>query len=94
MVLFLKNTQVKQVYSKLIQEAEAFPQYNFRKYFLRKINEDFEAKGASLPDSELPNFLKEKEASLQQMKRMVSVANLYSKEKLVIEKRPEERSSE
>ena len=79
---------IQNLYKSLLRYARQFPQYNYRNYALRKIKEDFSLAKDSLKTTEEVNkFLKEKEESLEQMKRMIKVQSLYfdDSRKLIVE---------
>lgn len=84
----LKNPAVLRLYRELVKEAEKFPQYNYRMYSLRKINDQFDSK-KDLPESSISEFLREGQLELDRMKRMTTVASLYAGDKLIIEKFPD-----
>lgn len=88
----LKDPQVKKLYRQLVREAERFPQYNYRMYALRKINDEFATRKALTP-TDLEKFLHSGQGELERLKKMALVASLYSKDSLVIEKTQEDPSS-
>lgn len=95
----LKNPQALQLYRELLSEAARFPQYNYRMYALRKIRDEFEAHKnidttlpASDPSSPSPSpcsplakLLASGQKELERLRRMTTIAALYSHTPLVIE---------
>lgn len=63
---------------KTLSLAKKFPQYNFREYFVRRVQDDICAlkKGEYAGDAKV---------DLAQMQRMVSINGLFESEPLVIE---------
>ena len=74
-------TSVLAILKKTLSVAKKFPQYNFREYFVRRLNRDIDL---AQNDTNYGNLEKAKE-DLEQMKRMVKINSLYCNEKLVIE---------
>lgn len=81
------HSALQPLYRSLIRQAKKYPQYNYREYALRKIKEEFtEAKSITDP-LELEKFVEQERASLEQLKRMTKVQELFCQEveKLIIE---------
>lgn len=88
---------VQNLYKSLLKYARQFPQYNFRNYALRKIKEDFSLAKTSLKSpEEISKFVKEKEESLEQLKRMIKVQSLYfdDSRKLIVEEGSENKDKQ
>lgn len=89
----LQHSQVQKIYNQLLKEAERFPQYNYRMYALRKIRDEFANCDAATEDK-IPSILEKASAELERLKRMTTIASLYSQHKLVIETRESPRHAE
>ena len=71
---------------KTLTLAKKFPQYNFREYFVRKVKDDLELAKAG-------KYTGDSQATMEQMKRMVTINSLYAKDSpLVIERQKEEKT--
>jgi hypothetical protein len=83
------TTPLQSLYKTLLRQAKKYPQYNYREYALRKIKEEFGAAKAISDPQELAKFMAKEEQTLEQLKRMVKVQELYcnDSEKLVVEKK-------
>lgn len=80
----LQNASVQQLYKQLLQEAEKFPQYNYRMFALRKIRDEFESR-KDWGEEKVPEVVQRASAELTRLRRMTTVASLYAHDLLVIE---------
>jgi len=72
------SSSIQSLYRSLLRQANKFPQYNYKNYTLRRIKEDFaEARSILEQPEALSKFIEEKQASLEQIKRMVKVQSLF-----------------
>ncbi|XP_063835733.1 LYR motif-containing protein 4B [Ostrinia nubilalis] len=77
--------QILSMYKLLMRESQKFPNYNFRSYALRKVQDAFRAnKTLSDPKLVKKEFDYAKE-NLGIIRRQVVIGDMYSTEKLVIE---------
>jgi hypothetical protein len=83
------ETSVLAILKKSLSVAKKFPQYNFREYFVRRLNKDIDL---ATRDKNFSSVEKAKE-ELEQMKRMVKINSLYCNEKLVIEEAVKETNN-
>lgn len=73
------------LYMMLLREAKQFTNYNFRNYAIRKIRDSFrENKHVSNPES-IQTLLNEAYENLKIIRRQVTIGQLYTVDKLVIE---------
>ncbi|CAL8313582.1 unnamed protein product [Gadus morhua 'NCC'] len=79
------RTQVIALYRMLIKESSKFPSYNFRNYALRRIKDGFrENKHVDNPKS-MDRLLTRARESLALIKRQVSVGQMYSSQRTIVE---------
>ncbi|XP_066290481.1 LYR motif-containing protein 4-like [Branchiostoma lanceolatum] len=77
---------VLSLYKKILRESKTFSSYNFRMYALRRTRDGFRANKDVTDPAKIQELIKQAEESLQVIKRQVVIGQLYSTEKLVIEK--------
>jgi len=77
------------LYRELVQEAKRFPQYNFRMYALRKIEDSFQGRlnqdEMAVCSKSNEEFVSAAQKELDRLKRMTVVASLYAHDRLVVE---------
>ncbi|CAL8368351.1 unnamed protein product [Boreogadus saida] len=79
------RTQVIALYRMLIKESSKFPSYNFRTYAIRRIKDGFrENKHVDNPKS-MDELLTRARESLALIKRQVSVGQMYSSQRTIVE---------
>ncbi|CAD7077562.1 unnamed protein product [Hermetia illucens] len=78
--------KVLSLYKSLLRESQKFSSYNFRMYALRKIRDEFREKKLLTDPARIKEEINFAEKNLGIIKRQVIVGNLYSTEKLIIEK--------
>ncbi|CAL8322898.1 unnamed protein product [Arctogadus glacialis] len=79
------RTQVIALYRMLIKESSKFPSYNFRNYALRRIKDGFrENKHVDNPKS-MDQLLTRARESLALIKRQVTVGQMYSSQRTIVE---------
>ncbi|XP_019629821.1 PREDICTED: LYR motif-containing protein 4-like isoform X1 [Branchiostoma belcheri] len=77
---------VLSLYKKILRESKNFSSYNFRMYALRRTRDGFRANKDVTDPAKIQELIKQAEDSLQVIKRQVVIGQLYSTDKLVIEK--------
>ncbi|XP_035679676.1 LYR motif-containing protein 4-like [Branchiostoma floridae] len=77
---------VLSLYKKILRESKNFSGYNFRMYAVRRTRDGFRANKDETDPVKIQDLIQQAEESLQVIKRQVVIGQLYSTEKLVIEK--------
>ncbi|KAI1902212.1 hypothetical protein AGOR_G00042390 [Albula goreensis] len=81
------RTQVISLYRMLLRESKKFPSYNYRTYALRRVKDGFrENRNVDNPKM-LDHLLNQARESLAVMKRQVSVGQMYSTQKIIVEEK-------
>ncbi|KAJ9573695.1 hypothetical protein L9F63_008908 [Diploptera punctata] len=83
------NSQALKLYKTLLRESQKFHSYNFRLYALRRIRDEFRENKSLTDSAKISEAIKKASDNLEIVKRQVVVGNLYTAEKLVIEKKAE-----
>ncbi|KAM4792544.1 LYR motif-containing protein 4 isoform 4-T14 [Cyanocitta cristata] len=79
------RAQVLRLYRALLRESQCFSSYNYRTYAIRRIRDAFR-ENKTIEDSEkIEELLNKAKANLEVIQRQVTIGQLYSTEKLVIE---------
>lgn len=85
------KTQVISLYRMLIKESKKFPSYNYRTYALRRVKDGFRENVHVDNPKTLDLLLNQARESLAIIKRQVSIGQLYSAQKTIVEsKQPPE----
>ncbi|XP_030629637.1 LYR motif-containing protein 4 [Chanos chanos] len=79
------RSQVISLYRMLMKESRKFPSYNYRTYALRRIQDGFRANLHVDNPKTLDMLLSQARESLALIKRQVSVGQMYSTQKTIIE---------
>ena len=67
----------RRLYKQLMREAQAFPDFNFRNYFLRRIRDDFKQKLSLASAEDVGKELKNGQAQLAMLRRQAVVGQLF-----------------
>ncbi|KAA0719160.1 LYR motif-containing protein 4 [Triplophysa tibetana] len=82
------RAQVISLYRMLMKESTKFPSYNYRTYAIRRVKEGFrENLNVSSPKT-LDMLINQARENLAVIKRQVSIGQLYSAQKTIVEKEP------
>lgn len=79
------KTQVISLYRMLIKESKKFPSYNYRTYALRRVKDGFRENVHVDNPKTLDLLLNQARESLAIIKRQVSIGQLYSAQKTIVE---------
>ncbi|CAO1442516.1 unnamed protein product [Diamesa serratosioi] len=74
------------LYKQLLRESEKFSSYNIRNYAFRRTRDSFKNNKAATDQPAIQILVDEARTNLKMIQRQVIVGNLFSAEKLVIEK--------
>ncbi|XP_029817271.1 LOW QUALITY PROTEIN: LYR motif-containing protein 4 [Manacus vitellinus] len=78
-------SQVLRLYRALLRESQRFSGYNYRTYAIRRIRDAFR-ENKNIKDSEkVEELVNKAKANLEVIRRQVTIGQLYSTQKLVIE---------
>ncbi|XP_055058249.1 LYR motif-containing protein 4 [Misgurnus anguillicaudatus] len=80
------RTQVISLYRMLMKESKKFPSYNYRTYALRKVKEGFRENIHVDNPKTLDMLLNQARENLAVIKRQVSIGQMYSAERTVVER--------
>ena len=83
---FMMKREVLSLYKQLIREGSSFKQYNFREYAKRRIRDEFKENKNETDVDKVSNSIRKARNELESLHRQVTVANLYHREDLVIER--------
>ncbi|XP_069709704.1 LYR motif-containing protein 4 isoform X1 [Phaenicophaeus curvirostris] len=79
------RAQVLRLYRALLRESQRFGAYNYRMYAIRRIRDAFR-ENKNIKDSEkIEELVNKAKANLEIIHRQVTIGQLYSTQKLVIE---------
>ncbi|XP_027307418.1 LYR motif-containing protein 4 [Anas acuta] len=79
------RAQVLRLYRALLRESQRFGGYNYRTYAIRRIRDAFR-ENKNITDSEkIEELVNKAKANLEIIHRQVTIGQLYSTQKLVIE---------
>ncbi|KAJ3580575.1 hypothetical protein NHX12_034371 [Muraenolepis orangiensis] len=79
------RAQVIALFRGLIRESKKFPSYNFRNYALRRIKDGFREHRHVDNQKEMDQLLSGARESLALIRRQVSVGQMYSTQKTIVE---------
>ncbi|ODQ79813.1 hypothetical protein BABINDRAFT_161502 [Babjeviella inositovora NRRL Y-12698] len=74
------------LYKNLLATAAKFDNYNFRSYFVRRINETYAANRTVTDAAELNAIFTKANLDANTLNRQASISQMYTAEKLVVEK--------
>ncbi|MFT7813843.1 LYR motif-containing protein 4-like [Arapaima gigas] len=77
--------QVLSLYRMLLKESKKFPSYNFRMYALRRVRDGFRANHSVDNPRTLDLLLNQARENLVIIKRQVSIGQLYTSQKTIVE---------
>ncbi|XP_075273316.1 LYR motif-containing protein 4 [Opisthocomus hoazin] len=79
------RARVLRLYRALLRESQRFASYNYRMYAIRRIRDAFR-ENKNIKDSEkIEELVNKAKANLEVIHRQVTIGQLYSTQKLVIE---------
>ncbi|KAM6350022.1 LOW QUALITY PROTEIN: LYR motif-containing protein 4 [Podargus strigoides] len=79
------RAQVLRLYRALLRESQRFSGYNYRTYAIRRIRDAFR-ENKNIKDSEkIEELVNKAKANLEVIHRQVTIGQLYSTQKMVIE---------
>ncbi|XP_036374964.1 LYR motif-containing protein 4 [Megalops cyprinoides] len=81
------RTQVISLYRMLMRESKKFPSYNYRTYALRRVKDGFRENRIVDNPKTLDLLLNQARESLAVIKRQVSIGQLYSAQKTIVEEK-------
>uniref|UniRef100_A0A0K0FXT2 Complex1_LYR_dom domain-containing protein n=1 Tax=Strongyloides venezuelensis TaxID=75913 RepID=A0A0K0FXT2_STRVS len=81
----LKKEIFLKLYKDLIKTSLGFPQYNYRKFFVRRVRDHFEIHKNETDPKKLTVFYQEGIKNLEVLKRQVDLSKSFSRKPLVIE---------
>lgn len=79
------SKQILGLYKLLLEKAYKFDNYNFREYSKRKIHDSFRANKNLKDEGQIATFYNEGINNLAMLERQVSVSQMFTFEKLVVE---------
>ena len=79
-----RNT-ILSLYRNMLKESKKFDGYNYRRYALRRIHDAFKENKSVQDAEQVQVLIKKAESNLEVIKRQVSIGQMYSAPKLVIE---------
>ncbi|XP_063154924.1 LYR motif-containing protein 4 [Candoia aspera] len=80
-----RRAQVLRLYRALLRESQGFTAYGYRTYAIRRIRDAFRENKNIKESSEIDTLINKAETNLEMIRRQVTIGQLYSAEKLVIE---------
>ncbi|XP_067418727.1 LYR motif-containing protein 4 [Emydura macquarii macquarii] len=79
------RAQVLQLYRALLRESQRFAAYGYRTYAIRRIRDAFRENKHLKDSEEIQTLLNEGRTKLEIIRRQVTIGQLYSTQKLIIE---------
>ncbi|XP_061202560.1 LYR motif-containing protein 4 isoform X3 [Pezoporus occidentalis] len=79
------RAQVLRLYRALLRESQRFSSYNYRTYAIRRIRDAFRENKNIKDSGKIEELLNKAKANLEVIHRQVTIGQLYSTQKLVIE---------
>uniref|UniRef100_A0A8C6XDW1 LYR motif containing 4 n=2 Tax=Elapidae TaxID=8602 RepID=A0A8C6XDW1_NAJNA len=80
-----RRAEVLRLYRALLRESQAFNAYGYRTYAIRKIRDAFRENKNINESSEIDTLINKAKTNLEMIHRQVTIGQLYTAEKLVIE---------
>ncbi|XP_039206702.1 LYR motif-containing protein 4 isoform X1 [Crotalus tigris] len=80
-----RRSEVLRLYRALLRESQGFSAYGYRTYAIRKIRDTFRENKNIQESSEIDTLINKAKTNLEMIHRQVTVGQLYTAEKLVIE---------
>ncbi|CAI5780047.1 LYR motif-containing protein 4 [Lacerta agilis] len=80
-----RRAQVLRLYRALLRESQSFSAYGYRTYAIRRIRDAFRENKNIKDSEEIETLMNKAKASLEMIHRQVTIGQLYSTEKLIIE---------
>ncbi|XP_070575313.1 LYR motif-containing protein 4-like [Ptychodera flava] len=77
--------KVLSLYKQLLRESKKFTGYNFRTYAYRRIQDAFQENKSVTESVKINELVTKAEKNLELLKRQVTISQIYSEPKLVIE---------
>nr|XP_056710716.1 LYR motif-containing protein 4 [Euleptes europaea] len=77
--------QVLRLYRALLRESEKFTSYGYRTYAIRRIRDAFRENKNLKDSAEIETLVNNAKTNLEMIHRQVTIGQLYSAQKLVIE---------
>uniref|UniRef100_A0AC35TH52 Complex1_LYR_dom domain-containing protein n=1 Tax=Rhabditophanes sp. KR3021 TaxID=114890 RepID=A0AC35TH52_9BILA len=82
----VSKTAFLALYRELQKSAHQFPQYNYKKFFARRIRDQFEAYRTVTDQAKLDQFYSESKGLLETLQRQSSISKSFPDKKLIIER--------
>ncbi|XP_060100172.1 LYR motif-containing protein 4 [Heteronotia binoei] len=79
------RAQVLRLYRALLRESEKFTSYGYRTYAIRRIRDAFRENKNLKDSSKIEALVNSAKSNLEMIHRQVTIGQLYSAQKLVIE---------
>ncbi|XP_062986408.1 LYR motif-containing protein 4 isoform X2 [Elgaria multicarinata webbii] len=80
-----RRAQVLRLYRALLRESQGFTAYGYRTYAVRRIRDAFRENKSVKDSAEVETLVNKAKTNLEMIRRQVTIGQLYSTEKLVIE---------
>lgn len=79
------SPRIQSLFSALLKESQKFPDYNFRVYFTRKVNKNYERMKNLTNEKDIENYVLKNEELLEILKRQTALGAMYPSNKNIIE---------
>ncbi|XP_020645508.1 LYR motif-containing protein 4 [Pogona vitticeps] len=80
-----RRAQVLRLYRALLRESQGFAAYGYRTYAIRRIRDAFRENKHIRDSAEIETLVSKAKTNLEIIRRQVTIGQLYSAEKLIIE---------
>ncbi|XP_066480482.1 LYR motif-containing protein 4 [Tiliqua scincoides] len=80
-----RRAQVLRLYRALLRESQRFAAYGYRTYAIRRIRDAFRENKSIKDAAKIETLVNKAKANLEMIHRQVTIGQLYSTQKLVIE---------
>ncbi|KAJ7338501.1 hypothetical protein JRQ81_012403 [Phrynocephalus forsythii] len=80
-----RRDQVLRLYRALLRESQGFSAYGYRTYAIRRIRDAFRENKYIKDSAEIETLVNKAKANLEIIRRQVTIGQLYSTERLIIE---------
>jgi hypothetical protein len=80
------RSHVLSLYKAMLRYSQRFPDYNYRLYAKRRIQDGFRLNKTVTDNTKLRDLLKSAQDNLEMIQRQVIIGNLYKDSTLIIEK--------